>query len=134
MIRNMDMVRVILLKIEDEHNGKHPLCIKQIEDYDSTSIIYHMDMLSQAGFIRDYEGTDQNLEHSYAADEWIDKGLLVTVDGLTWEGHDFLEKIRDISAWGKIKKAITDKGLPLTVDVIKEVAKVLISQGIKSLI
>jgi len=75
MIRNMDMIRVILLKIENEHNGKHPLCIKQVDDYNATSIVYHMDMLNQAGFIRDYAGTDRHLEHDYAANEWIDKGL-----------------------------------------------------------
>ena len=52
---------------------------------------------------------------------------------LTWEGHEFLDKIRDPSMWGKIKSKVKEKGLDLTFDEIKTAAGVLIDAALSSL-
>ncbi|HRG31537.1 MAG TPA: DUF2513 domain-containing protein, partial [Trichococcus flocculiformis] len=46
---------------------------------------------------------------------------------LTWDGNDFLEKIRDDSRWKKVKDTISQKGLPLIIDTIKSIANAIIS-------
>ncbi len=46
---------------------------------------------------------------------------------LTWAGHDFLEKIREDTVWNHTKEVITKKGLPMVVDVIKQVSAALIT-------
>ena len=50
---------------------------------------------------------------------------------MTWEGHDFLDKIRENTIWNKTKGLIKDKALPMTLDVIKEIATAVISETLK---
>ena len=46
---------------------------------------------------------------------------------LTWDGCDFLDKIRDNSVWKKTKDVIKEQGLPLIVDTIKTISSTIIS-------
>jgi hypothetical protein len=41
---------------------------------------------------------------------------------LTWEGHDFLDSIRDPKIWEKTKKGVEGAG-GFTVDLLKDLAK-----------
>jgi len=41
---------------------------------------------------------------------------------LTWEGHDFLDKIRENTMWNRTKTNIKENALPMTLEVIKSVA------------
>ena len=55
---------------------------------------------------------------------YADGGLYAfSVGPLTWDGNDFLDGIRDNSQWGKIKKFISEQGLPFVFDVVKDVSK-----------
>ncbi|WP_019518458.1 DUF2513 domain-containing protein [Aggregatibacter actinomycetemcomitans] len=45
---------------------------------------------------------------------------------LTWQGHEFLDKIRNDSVWNKVKSTVQSKSLDLSFDVIKQVATALI--------
>ena len=56
------------------------------------------------------------------------------VGALTWEGHDFLDNIRNESTWNNIKKIISDKGLPLIIDVIKEVIVIIATAKLNNII
>ena len=49
------------------------------------------------------------------------------VTGLTWQGHEFLDKIRNDTLWQKVKATVQSKSLDLSFDVIKTVATNLIS-------
>lgn len=49
---------------------------------------------------------------------------------LTWQGHEFLDKIRDPSMWGKIQAKVKEKGLDLTFDAIKAAAAALINAAL----
>lgn len=110
MKRDMDLVRLILLKIEEEHISTAIYDLK-IEGYSEETVAYHCQILHNAGYLFDYAG-------QYASGELYAFG----VGGLTWAGHEYLERIRDNSRWGKIKKLLTDKGLPFTIDMIKTIA------------
>jgi len=110
MKRDMDLVRKILLEIEKLHIS-YDLLNLSIDDYDMYTVAYHCQIMYEHGFLSSYKPISVNGGIS---------GF--RVGGLTWEGNDFLEKIRDNSVWHKTKETIKEKGLPLLVDTIKEIA------------
>lgn len=114
MKRDMDLVRLILLKIEEEYVSTALYNI-EIHGYDKETIAYHCKILHEAGFISDYGSQyGDNMLRSFG------------VGSLTWEGNEFLDKIRDNSFWHKTKEVIKKKGLPLMIDTVKTVATDLI--------
>lgn len=115
MKRDMDLVRLILLKIEEEFHST-PLYNLAIEGYDEETVAYHCKLLYDAGFISDYKAL-------YGSNRLCEFG----VGSLTWEGNDYLDKIRDNSTWKKIKDVISQKGLPLVFDTIKTIADAFIT-------
>ena len=56
--------------------------------------------------------------------------LAATVQRLTWEGHDFLSKAREVSTWKRAKELIVAKGGPLTFDILKSVLTKLATDAI----
>ena len=119
MKRDMDLVRLILLEIEDKYRST-AIYDLAIDGYDTEMVAYHCKILYEAGLISDYKA-------QYADNEIYVFG----VGSLTWDGNDFLEKIRDDSQWKKVKETITKKGLPFVVDTIKSVANALISATVE---
>ena len=110
MKRDMDLVRLILLKIEEEYVSTAMYDLT-IEGYDMPTVAYHCKILYEAGLISAYDAL-------YA------EGLLCYfgVGALTWDGNDYLDKVRDSSIWEKTKETIAQKGLPLVFDTIKTIA------------
>jgi hypothetical protein len=49
------------------------------------------------------------------------------VGSLTWDGAEFLEKVRSDTVWNKTKEVIVHKGLPMALDVIKNVVESIVS-------
>ena len=115
MKRDMDLIRSILLKLEEENKSTviHSLII---EGYDMATVAYHCKIMQEAGFISAYKG-------HYADNEL--QGF--SIGSLTWAGQDYFEKVRDNSRWGKIKKLMKEKGLPATIEVVKMLADGIIS-------
>ena len=97
MKRDMDLVRLILLEIEDKYRST-AIYDLAIDGYDTEMVAYHCKILYEAGLISDYKA-------QYADNEIYVFG----VGSLTWDGNDFLEKIRDDSQWKKVKETITKK-------------------------
>ena len=111
----MDLIRLILLQIEKEYKSTALYDIK-IDGYDMETVAYHCKILYEAKLISAYKGM-------YADNALQD----FAVGSLTWEGHDYLDKVRDNSRWGKIKKMLKEKALPPTIEVIKMLADGLIA-------
>ena len=110
MRRDMDLVRLILLEIESSENDE--IEDFNIDGYDISSVKYNGELLLQAGLIdKFYEDTMGELVAGH----------------LTWEGCDYLDKIRDNSIWKKTKDAIKEKGLPLVVDTIKTISTAFVT-------
>ena len=118
MKRNMDLVRLILLEIENIYQST-AIYNLTIDGYDAEMIAYHCKIIHEAGLISDYKA-------QYADNKLCGFG----VGSLTWDGNDFLDKIRDDSQWKKIKDAITEKGLPMVIETIKLVANAFISTAV----
>ena len=122
MKRDMELVRKVLLYIEEQYTDVVLYNI-EIKGYDFKTIAYHCKICYEAGLICDYDS-------SYGDDEIQDFG----VGSLTWEGHEFIEKIKDDAIWNKTNKIIKEKGIKLTIKAIEQIATKLIEIGIQSAI
>lgn len=108
--RDMDLIREILLKIEDDPtlNGS---TFKAFEasDFEGRSqeeITYHVDLLFEADFIF-------GMPHA---------NPLPAISRLKWKGHEFIGTIKDPEVWQSVKARL--KGLPdVAISVIWEIAK-----------
>ena len=114
MKRDMDLCRKILFTIEESE--KMVIYNIDIEGYSLEQISYHCKLLNEAMLISDYNAQYSN-NSIYA----------FAVGQLTWEGHDYLDKIRNDTIWVKTKEIITKQGLPMLIDVIKPVAQSIIT-------
>lgn len=114
MKRNWDLIRKILLKLEEKADSTSWLESTDIKGYDTITVSYHYKLLKHAGLIETQDISDMEGEN-YAA------------TSLTWQGHEFLDKIRNDSVWNKVKSTVQSKSLDLSFDVIKQVASALIS-------
>ncbi len=105
MKRDMDLIRRLLLEIEQRSDGFTGLTLK-LEGVDRKTIGYHLKIMNQGKLVHAYEGTSS-------------AGLAFRPAGLTWDGHEFLDKIRDESTWTKAKAIAVEKGAGLSFDVLK---------------
>lgn len=122
MKRDWDLIRRILLEIENSPDMETFLNFSEsgylytdnLKDYEKEKIIYHIQLLVNAGFI----STNVDL---YGEQE---------ITGLSWKGHEYAEKLRDTARWEMIKSYISEKGLDLGSDTIMS----LIRKGINKII
>lgn len=114
MQRDWELVRKILAALETLGSTSAHLDSRSIEGYDSDLISYHFYILKQAGLI---EATCTKV---------MDVGLSCVATSITWEGHEFLDKVRSDTTWNKIKTAAKSKGVDLSFEVIKQVAVIVI--------
>ena len=83
MKMDYDVIREVMLAIEEQYVDV-ALWGVEIEGYDYKTVAYHCNLLYEAGLISDYKGI------------YADNGLVeFGVSALTFEGHQFLDKIRD---------------------------------------
>lgn len=115
MKRNWELVRKILIKLEQQAEADGWLVSDDVQGFDAETVAYHIKMLHQAKLIDAVEtgGIDR---------------FDYTARALTWDGHEFLDKIRKDTVWNGVKKTIKDKGLDLSVDAIKIAGAKLIEQ------
>lgn len=121
MTRDMDLVRKILLALEQKEPPTTTEFLR-IDDYPSDIVAQHCEMMYQHGLIQQF-----NAQKTFGG-----FGLW-EVGGITWEGYDYLDSIRDDSIWAKTKDAIKKKGLPMIVDTIKTVSSAFITSAANGL-
>lgn len=110
MKRDLDLIRKILLKIEN-FNVNEPLAVIKIEGYESDEIAYNISLLKNAEFI---EG-----EILYEMGSVIPSAYVIF--GMTWDGHDFLDACRNEGIWEKAKEKLRTIGNDVPIEVIKAV-------------
>jgi hypothetical protein len=98
MQRNMDLVRTILMRIEDSRSGwaAHPF---GIAGFAPDQVGYHAHIMMEEGLI---EGSDVTTMAS--------RGPEVIPRSLTWRGHEFLDLARDQKRWNQAKAVINKVG------------------------
>ena len=107
MKRNLDLVRDILLFIEDKSETADFFSV-EIDGYSDRVINYHVYLLVRQDFI---VSTEPPIRHAQ-----------VTICGLTWKGHEYLDTVRSDNVWNKTKELTKPLG-SASIEVIFQIAK-----------
>jgi hypothetical protein len=111
MQRDPDLIRALLLFFENR--VEHSLVeVPRIEGYEDETILYHLVLMYQAGFL-----ACEPIRSSTS-----DRIIKVIPFDLTWDGHEFLDKIRSETVWRRILGTIKGKGGSLAFAVINRMA------------
>ena len=112
MKRDFELLRKLLLDIEGD--------VVDVSSYSKEQILYHKALLLEAGL------ADGPKAH-YSSREFSDIPDRVIIRRLTWEGHNFIDAIRDEGRWQKAKEWIRVGGKILTLETLKEAIRTLFS-------
>ena len=123
MKRDMDLVRKILLTLEsiqlpmgaivfiDPSDAEY-----QIDGYSIDQIDYHVNLICAAGFVDTGGGALPMTGIAFR--------------GLTWEGHEFVDSIRNDEVWEKTQRGFREAG-GFTLDLVKDLAKGFIRKQVE---
>jgi len=89
--RDMDLIRAILLAI-DGAPGAELRELPNFDGYSHEQVAYHARMLKQAGFVSAIDAT------TFDGEDYLELSL-------SWDGHEFLETVRDGELWKKTKES-----------------------------
>ena len=109
----MELVRDLLLLIENNDDSKE---LKIPNEWNREEVAYHLKILDEADYVKNNT-------------KWAGNQPMWLIASLTWDGHEFLDSIKNDNVWNKTKDGIKDKGLELgtvPIEVIKEFAKLQI--------
>ena len=109
MKRDMDLVREILIAIECSEDGN--LNFDALE-YERQQVYLHIELMKDrdlvdAVIIPDNDGPKHGI-------------LMCKVERLTWDGYDFLDKIRDESIWEQAKRKCLNGTGGLSFELLKD--------------
>jgi len=109
MERDLTLIRELLLYVEATCEGGEikRLDYEHFKSFDQKMVYGHERLLREKGLLRN---GSQRI------------GMLISLYGLTWEGHDFLDSIRNPEVWRKTKEA-TNKVGGWTLEFVGEIAK-----------
>ena len=116
MKRDMDLVRKILLAVEEENvfeNDWRP----EIGDHSPEEIVYHVELMKDAGLL------DIDIRR------FLDDSLpLIYLRRMTWEGHEFLDAARNESIWSQAKAKVLQTTGGLGFEALKAALSQLIRE------
>lgn len=120
MKRDMDLVRDILFEVEQ---ARHPLRVETLCALreDEELVAYHLELMAARGLL------DAELKGA-----WGKRVAFGTVNGLTWDGQDFLDAMRDDRVWDRAKAAIRESVGSTTFDVAKSTCTAVASALVKA--
>lgn len=109
MKRDWDVIRKVLLVIEESHSAR--VFFKDLQssiNIEEKDLQHQIRLMEEAGL----------LDHMTVG-EWhnLDLGWR-----LTWEGYELIDKIRDDTVWKKTKEVFKEKGVGLPFDLLGQVA------------
>lgn len=119
MKRDFDLIRKLLIFFE-EKEGPESVILPRIEGYSDIQIKYHCILLYDAGL----------LMCEPVISSTSDRVISVIPFDLTWNGHEFLTKIKNENIWKKVKEQIKEKGINLSFNLVNEIAKKLLSESL----
>lgn len=105
MKRDMELVRKLVLFLESNDEVDESTEI-EVEDYDHEAIRYHLALMGEAGLL--------NVTHCREC---------VIVTGITWQGHEFADLVRDPKVWQSTLTTVAKKTGSISFDIIVQVLK-----------
>ncbi|KAA2241129.1 DUF2513 domain-containing protein [Salinarimonas soli] len=127
MKRDKDLIRALLIKLEDLNvpplglvsfpYGDEELAV---EGYTVEQVLYHLELIAEAGLV-EVQGSGFGADGTFLFRR------------LTWNGHEFLDAVRDPEIWRETKGRLSKVGA-WSLDVVVGVAKALAKQKAKELL
>lgn len=108
MKRDLELIREILFRLEQKPADKDWLADADFPKDSREAVAYHVELLEEAGLVE--------------AAIRPATGIYFRVERLTWEGHDFLDAVRNDTVWARTKETLRSKGLSWTFDLVKFLA------------
>jgi hypothetical protein len=120
MKRDMEIIRAILLKVEEKcpPNEYEIFTEADFPDLDWNVVWAHFRLMEQKEF---FQGVSQEIGTSR-----------FSVDGLSWEGYEFLETVRNSEIWKKTKSTAVDLK-NFGYETIKMIAKGYLKKKLKDM-
>ncbi|EUJ41960.1 DUF2513 domain-containing protein [Brochothrix campestris] len=111
---NHECVRDVLMAIEEQANTTLSLQSLNFPTvYTENEIIYTLEKLKEANFV--------NVTFKYASN----KLYSCRISSLTWDGHAFLDTIRDDTVWAKTKSA-TEKLTSVSLNMLSSIGSEIV--------
>ena len=110
MKRDLDLVRKILLALEDHEHGFAPNEFR-VEGHTDEEVGFHASLMKQAGLIDAVDMTHGKSPSKTARPRSI-----------TWNGYEFLNAARNETIWEKAKSKAQSAGLASMFEVLKDLA------------
>lgn len=96
MRRDMDLIRRMLIEAEESDEPIRDARLKFMAGDDQRKALYHVELLQGYGLV------NATIRRTTGADLAV-----FSIDGLTWEGCDYLDAIRSDTVWRKVRDAVT---------------------------
>lgn len=109
MKRDWDMVRAILLEVQNMTPVERDKASYELPHLSDDPEAIHAFMLYDAGFLKGIKGD-------------ADGGRSLLDPELTWAGQDLLASIESKPVWERVKHIATEKGLEMSFDQVKLLA------------
>ena len=106
MIRNFDLIRKILLDVQSSPAGTSPFRVEFPGEYEQSVVNEHVLLLIEAGLLR---GRALRATNGIAD---------ISVQGLTWSGHDFIDVAKDETLWANAKASVLKPAVAVTFEAL----------------
>lgn len=117
MKRDLDRIREILLQSEAADKSKFNIYSDKFSDFDR----YQIELMEQAGFVKITRSENIKFGGPYQS-----LGLARRVSSpyfeMTYEGHNYLDAIRNEGVWLKTKAVVAEEGGSLALEIVKSLA------------
>jgi hypothetical protein len=114
MVRNFDIYRAILQRLEDCETPNCILNAKDLAPYGEQEVAYHMRMLHERGMI------EANIIESSDGSNLI---VAAQARRITDSGHDFLNTMRNDNLWSRMKTHFKERSVDMTIELVTAVGK-----------
>lgn len=120
-----DCIRALLLELEEKLLLHQHLMLREIKELDCTekygedNVIYSIFRLHEANYL--------NVKHKFTSNELI----FLSISSLTWDGHLFLDTIRDNKVWKETKNIVSGFS-SVSLSLISSVGSSVIQEMIKN--
>jgi len=109
MKRDLDLVRQLLLQIEGMPAG--PPAQYRASEIEDPVLLAHFELVLASGLVNGKISRSQS-----------SRGDVISISGLTWEGHEWIEMVRSQSVWNETKSLLLGTGGALTYELTRAAA------------
>ena len=113
MKRDLDLVRQLLLQIEGLPAG--PPAQYRASEIEDPVLLAHFELVIASGLVNGKISRSQS-----------SRGDVISISGLTWEGHEWVEMVRSQSVWNETKSMLLESGGALTYELTKIAAMTIL--------